>query len=330
MILTPPHATPSRLADAPVRGLSYQRLRLFRFAPPPFEPYGSTLGATVSSRSWGSPPSMIDSSRLASLRPLPLSRGTASAHWYHPVRHVPPVWSCTTSAVCSAATLQACCVLLPVVGFDTFHGSCDVQANLSVITPAPRIAVSDPSKNTTHRQPYRVTAAVAPLAFLLVCATPRVLASGEPNAHRGTCACSEDQTVANATRFGLPHTSADMLTNPLRSPRPRGVRSLTPQRSRSALAVPTTRASRQLDATPRRPSITSSGRATQTSPRGWISAGDANLTVSRRHRLNLRSARELVAPTVRRTEWLWVQDTRENRSSRPPKKSPVCDCQTSA
>jgi hypothetical protein len=266
---------------------------------------------------------MIDSSRLAPLRPLPPSRKMALAHWYHPARHVPSMWSFTTSTACSAATLQMYCNLLPVMGFDTFHGSCDVQANLSVITPAPRIAVSDPSKNTTRRQPHRVTAAVASMMFMLVCTTPRMHAPGKPAAHRGSCPRSEDQDVALATRLGLPHTPADVLTIPRETPTRVGSEVSQPRAREARDLLPTTRASRRLSEPPKRPLITSLRRASRTSPRGCISAGNANLTSPRRHRPRLQPPRGATAPNLPASRLACWCEHRESRSSRTSEEAPL-------
>lgn len=165
MILTSPYATPNRLTSDSIRKLCLPSLRSILF------PLHRIASRVVTWRdglqqSWGSPPSMFDFSRLAMLRPLPPPVRMISACWYHPTRHVPPLWSLSTPTICSAATSQAYCVLLPVMRFDTFHSFRDVWTNPSVCAPAPRTAISDPSKNATRQQPYRVTTTVASLVFL--------------------------------------------------------------------------------------------------------------------------------------------------------------------
>lgn len=85
---------------------------------------------------------------------------------------VPTSWFLTTSPGCSALALQAYCILLPTMGFIASRLAVGVEANLAAHEELPSRCVSDPSKNTTGRQPYRVTAAVAPLAFLLCWETP--------------------------------------------------------------------------------------------------------------------------------------------------------------
>ena len=266
---------------------------------------------------------MIDESRLASLRPLPPSRGMALARWYHPTRHVPPLWSLTTSTACSAATLQVYCNLLPVMGFDAFSGSCDVQANLSVITPSPRTAISDPSKNTTRRQPHRVTAAVASLAFLLVCTTPFAN-------HRASPLLTRAPVSGPRTRTWLsPPGSACHTHLPACEPFP----CETPARAGSEASHPRARDAPELRRRPGRAVhraerrsallLTSSQRAPRTSPRGWIDAGDVNLTVPRRHRPRLQPPRRAAAPNLSASRVaLWCKH-RESRSSRASEEVPL-------
>lgn len=111
------------------------------FSPPPFRAHESTLGATVSSLGWGSPPSMLDCparSRVVYSR-LPEERPRRAGT--NQLRLVPSMRSLTASTCCSYPSLQAICVLLTVMGFGTFQGSRDVRIAPSAIAPYSRTAI---------------------------------------------------------------------------------------------------------------------------------------------------------------------------------------------
>lgn len=89
-----------------------------------------------------------------------------------------------------------------------------------------------------------------------------------PSLHRGSCVCSEDQTVTLVTRLGTPRMLASMPTTPMQNPHPRGTRALLLHVRSAHRISPVARASHQLDRSPKRPSSPPRG-----GPRGQVHAG---------------------------------------------------------
>jgi hypothetical protein len=82
-------------------------------------------------------------------------------------KHVPPSWFCTTSTVCHAREVRACCIPLPTLRFAAFRAfpappSAEADGSATSAVPATRFT---PLEESPRRQPHRVTAAVALLWF---------------------------------------------------------------------------------------------------------------------------------------------------------------------
>lgn len=80
---------------------------------------------------------------------------------------VPPAWFCTTSTVYSSSRLQACCILLPDLGFTAFRGFRRPKTRESRGGRCSLPAARGPYEVSPRRLPYRVTAALALLWLLL-------------------------------------------------------------------------------------------------------------------------------------------------------------------
>jgi hypothetical protein len=82
-------------------------------------------------------------------------------------KHVPPSWFCTTSTVCHAREVRACCIPLPTLRFAAFRAfpappPAEAGDSATSAVPATRFT---PLEESPRRQPHRVTAAVALLWF---------------------------------------------------------------------------------------------------------------------------------------------------------------------
>lgn len=74
---------------------------------------------------------------------------------------VPPAWSRTTSTAYSSSRLQACCILLPDLGFTAFRGFRRPKTRKSRGGRCSLPAARGPYEVSPRRLPYRVTAALA-------------------------------------------------------------------------------------------------------------------------------------------------------------------------
>jgi len=90
---------------------------------------------------------------------------------------------------------------------------------------------SDPPKNATHRQPYRVTAAVAPLVFSLVQTTPRMPAMGEPTTtSRLPCLIERPDCGSRHRAWDATHACQHAALPPREAPAPAGSEASRPHR----------------------------------------------------------------------------------------------------
>jgi hypothetical protein len=121
----------------------------FPARPGPCDPMLGSIGFPLLGLSKDRP--SIDESRRVHSRTL--SRPSEKAATPSPV---PPAWFLTTSTVCSSPTVQACFILLPILGFAAFR---------PVAKPVSPQAPSCPSKRSPRRQLARCHHRACPLVL---------------------------------------------------------------------------------------------------------------------------------------------------------------------
>lgn len=209
---------PARLL-APLAGGSSTPLTGSSFAPPPFWSHEHASRQTCLTEA------RVALRRAPSARstpgcPLPASRCLPRGRprirlrrvgTHRPVR-VPSSWFPTTSTACSTRASRACCIPLPVMGFIAFPHPSDVGALSGPEGPFPLSSVdavtfprrgSDPSKESTHRQPHSCHQGRCPLD---VQAPPRDTSPRGMTPSTGPKTCTLARLRAPGTPGRLPAT----------------------------------------------------------------------------------------------------------------------------